>query len=335
MPIPKTTTKKVPYVKDFNSLQFQQWMNKTRRGLMKEDGVKGPRTQSAYEQFGAEYEKLKKNSYPRVGPDGKSVGSDPMFDIPAKAKITTTATTPTITKNIVAPTADIKYPKLAVKKKTDWKGMASKAAPFISNIVNSFRKPPKPKQPNMDNQIALKRVNLDNDRAVVERGIRGANLEADVNLSENTAAAVKSNNLATQFNQMSAINQSERNQNVAIDNQTEMINAQIRASNNAKRDGYDASVIERKVAMQTQASANLANAGDKLVGIQNERVKRDLELKKEAILMRTDYRGVLARDREKRQKTMDEIEESGQGPTYKNGGKIKPFNSKRMITVLK
>jgi hypothetical protein len=219
---------------------------------------------------------------------------------------------------------DVKLPaKLppVIGSKFDYVAAANKVAPYASNIINSFRKPPKPITPVLDGGVALQRADFSNDKAMVERGVRGANMAADKNLDENTGTAVKMSILASRFNQLSDVNSKERNANIGIGNEEAKIAAQVASGNTSKRDGYNNSLVERGVAIQRESSANIANVGDKIVAIQNEKSKKDLELKKQAILMGTDYRG-----------TMGALKER---VGFAMGGKIKSFNSKRMYTALK
>jgi hypothetical protein len=223
--------------------------------------------------------------------------------------------------------SDKPYVKGAAKPSSTKKAL-SDIAPYASNIINSFSKPPKTRAPHLDSSVSATHVNMDNDRAMVERGVRGANIAADRNLDENTAIAVKASNQATRYNQLSDVNAKERNMNVGIDNETAKVNAQVAANNNAKRDAFDNSNVERGIAIKREQSANIANVGDKIVGIRNEKAKADLELKKYGILMSTDAaRGVMDR----------KFDDAG-NPIPKKaamGGTIKKFNSKRMYQAMK
>jgi len=171
-------------------------------------------------------------------------------------------------------------------------------APFASNIVNAFRRPPVPASPTMDAPPVFQRVNFDNDRYQVNRQISAANVAADRSLPANTAAAVRQYNMAQQLNELSKVNQQERNTNIGISNQQAMANAQTAASNNAKVDDYNMTLAEREVARQREASANWANAADKFVGIQNEKRKARTEVEKARVLASVyDKSGVLNRQR--------------------------------------
>ena len=227
-----------------------------------------------------------------------------------------------------------------------------KMAPYASNIINSFRRPPTVKYPHLDDELSAKHVNMDNDRAMVERGIRGSNTAADNNLSENTAAAVKMSNMASRFTQLSAVNSTERNMNTSIDSDMQKTNAQIRAGNNMKLDGYDNANVERGIAIQNNASANVANASDKYIGIQNEQARNDLELKKYEIMQKADRRGLLGRNFDPTTgkpiqakaipgnvvqnptRAISPVAGGHAGMVMAAGGIIKGFNSKKMYPVL-
>lgn len=224
---------------------------------------------------------------------------------------------------------------------------AGSVIPYASNIINSFRKLPKPPAPHLDSQIALKHVNLNNDRAMVERGIRGENMNASKVLDENTAQAVRQANLGVRTTQLSSVNQNEANQNANIDNEAIKINAGIRAGNNAKLDNYDNANVERTVATQNNASANTANAVDKYIGIQNEQAKNDLDVRKFNILSKTDTNGTLYRNFQddplfKEWKKKQSLGKGGRinpvnaaRPIHPKRSFIKPFDTKRMLPVLK
>lgn len=157
-------------------------------------------------------------------------------------------------------------------------------APYVSNMVNAFRKPPKPAVPRMQGQVTLNRVNNSDEVNQIERGIRGADMSASREMDENTARSVKAANLATRFNQLSASNERNNNKNIEIGNQESTLNANIISANLNKLDQRDRDIVEMKVAQQAEGSANVANAADKYMTIKNEEALRDLDLKKTAIV---------------------------------------------------
>lgn len=183
-------------------------------------------------------------------------------------------------------------------------------APYTSNIINAFRRAPTPAQPILDSPPVLQRVNFDADRVQVGRAISAANIGADRTLAGNTATAVRQYNMGQSLNELSKINERERNTNIGISNQQSIYNAQTAASNNAKQEDYNQSMVERNVAQQREQAANLANAADKYVAIQNEKRKANTDLEKARILKSVyNKSGVLKR----------------QGMTWKAQGLDDPF----------
>lgn len=169
----------------------------------------------------------------------------------------------------------------------NWKDVGAKAktlAPYASNIINGLRKPPSVPNPKLDSEVTLSKVNYDSDRANVSSNLRGVTRGAFRTLDENSANAVGLAARGNAVNQMSTINQGEQNQNVGIANQKAGMNAQIRAGNNQKIDQTNQMRVERGVAQQREQSANISNAADKYVGIENEKAKANLDLTKFGII---------------------------------------------------
>lgn len=163
-------------------------------------------------------------------------------------------------------------------------GMANNTAPFVSNIVNAFRKPPMPEMGTMNPMVTLQKVNMDNERNSIDRDVNAADADASRTLSANTAQAVKQYNLGNRINAKSAVNEKENNANTQISNQQSLINANITAGNNAKKDDFNNQLVERQVAQQREQSANISNFSDKYVGIQNEKQKAKVDMEKTKVL---------------------------------------------------
>lgn len=182
----------------------------------------------------------------------------------------------------------------AVSKTTS---VLNEAQPFISNIVNAFRKPPMPKRGVPNQYVTLKPVNLDNERQGVRTQIAAANRATDRNVDGNTAEAVKAFNRGQEFENISKISERETNTNIGIGNQQAQLDLQVGSSNNAKTDKYRDELVERQIAQQRSQSENLANAGDKITMIKNEKEKAKVDLQKARVL-RSVYSksGVLSRD---------------------------------------
>lgn len=191
-------------------------------------------------------------------------------------------------------------------------------APFVSNMVNAFRKPPAPPMPTMNSQVTLNRVSNDNEINQIEGGVRASNMVAGRTLDENSAAAVRGSNLAERFNQMSASNDRKNIANIGIGNQEAQMNAAIEGTNTAKKDQYGRDLVDMKIANQREKSDNIANAADKYVGIQNEKAKRDLDLKKFGVIAGMyNANGVAGRVF----KTMADIQSDPLGANFYNANK--------------
>jgi hypothetical protein len=176
--------------------------------------------------------------------------------------------------------------------------VAGSIAPFASNIVNAFRRPPAPRTPIMDSPAALRRVDYSNRRYFTNRELSAADVAADRSLPANTAQAVRQYNMGVRLNELGKISDAETQQNIQIDNQQAMMNAQVQAANNQKWEDYYQTMNEREVARQREQSANLANAADKFVAIQTEKRKAKTDVEKAQVLSSL-YRnsGVLNRQR--------------------------------------
>lgn len=185
----------------------------------------------------------------------------------------------------------------------DWAGaerkigsVAQAITPFVSNIVNAFRKPPRPTMPKYNNYVSLSRPRFDADKAEVSREVNATNKSAYRNMDANSAAAVGQFNLGKKLNEYSRINEQQHNSDIAIGNQQSMVNANISAGNNQKTDEYNQLNLERNIAQGREQSANWANAGDKYTAMANEREKGRVELSKAQTLSGLyDQSGVMDR----------------------------------------
>ena len=192
--------------------------------------------------------------------------------------------------------------------------------PFASNMLNAFRKPPMPKRPGTLSPVTLGKVSYANERTEADRLVRGADLGAERGLDGNTAASVRAGNLSQKFRMYSDSYARENNENTDITNKQTMINAGIDEKNTRGNDFYNQQVVERRIAQQGQQSANVANAADKYISIQNEQAKRDLEAKNFAITSKVfENSGVLKR-------LMGKLQAEGiddPSNTKRYGGKLK------------
>lgn len=206
-------------------------------------------------------------------------------------------------------------------------------APFVSNIVNSFRTPPMPKKGMYDRYTPLQKVNLQDQRNQVANTFAAANRATERNIDSNSAEAIKAFNRGQEISQMSAINEKEMNTNVGISNQQAAMDQQIGVMNTAKENKFKDELVERQVAKQREASANIANAGDKYVMLQNEKQKAKTEIAKANVLAGVyDKSGVLDRARAEMKKKglPDPLGKDYQDVTGAYGGIMKGLPSKRL-----
>lgn len=172
-----------------------------------------------------------------------------------------------------------------------------KLAPFASNLVNSFRRPPMPNKPIPYGYTGLQKVNLSNERYAVNTETNAANRSTERNVDGNTAEAIKAFNNSQRFSRISQINERENNTNTQISNAEAQMRQQVDMANTAGQNEYNKDLVEREIARQREGSANWANFGDKVVAIQNEKSKKNTELAKAKVLSTLyDKSGVLKRD---------------------------------------
>lgn len=267
----------------------------------------------------------------------------------AESNLSYPVDTSTVSRNQIPDTASInmngRVPSVSInnvgtRKGPDWKTISGKAistaqslAPFASNIVNAFRKPPMPAVPKMNSYTNLTKINLDDERSRISRGVSNADVSADRNLPSNTAAAIKAVNLGTKISAMSSIAEKEANANAQISNQQAQMDMQTQFLNNRNTDQYNDALVERNVAQQREQSQNIANAADKYVAIQNEKNKEQVDLQKTQMLSHIfDNSQVLSRVRAKAKaagepdplgRNYEDLAGTNTGkPIFKMGGRI-------------
>lgn len=177
---------------------------------------------------------------------------------------------------------------------------AGKLAPFMSNIVNSFRRPPQPSVPVMAPYTTLNKIDLSAERSAVNSEASAESHSADRMLDENSAIATKQFIKGTAFGKLNSINERETNTNVGIGNAQAEINAGTSRDNTNRQNEYGVEKVERRIAQQREQSQNLANAGQKAVEIGNEERKAKVDQQKTRVLSTIfSNSGVLTRAREK------------------------------------
>lgn len=150
--------------------------------------------------------------------------------------------------------------------------------PYISNIANSFRRPPMPATPRTVSPIAPTRVSFAAQMAEADRQRRGADLAASRSLDENTAAAVRASDLAQSIRAKNSIAEQEANINAGLRMQAAQVNAGIDAQNTAIMNQYKQDQVAARIAQQREQSENLANAADKYIAQRNAEAQRKLDM---------------------------------------------------------
>lgn len=163
------------------------------------------------------------------------------------------------------------------------KGMEN-VTPFISNIYNAFQKAPRPNVPILDTFTNLNKIDLSNERYQVRRTTDAANKATERNLDSNTAEAVKAFNRGQEFDRISSINERENNANIGILNQQAMMDMNVKGVNTERRNDYQTAKTAADIADVRERSANIANAGEKLTLIGNEKRKAAVERDKVRVL---------------------------------------------------
>ena len=183
--------------------------------------------------------------------------------------------------------------------------------PYLSNVLNSFRQPAAVPSPIYENQIQLERQNMDNDRNEVRRGMNTTFRSLDNSMDAQTAGLLKLGALGQSVNQLSAINQNERNTNIGIANQEATINRQVASSNANRQAAFNAEQAARKNAMTSAQSENIANAVGKYMGMQDQKNAYNMENFKAQLEFGKDEYGTLKRtDIEKEFKKYEKEQET-------------------------
>lgn len=177
----------------------------------------------------------------------------------------------------------------------NWNNVASglnKIVPFASNIANAFRSVPKPIRSAPISSVTLGRVNNSNERANLDMQTRGEDLAADRGLAGNTASAVRAAGLSTKLRAYGDSYARENNANVDIANRQAEINSGIQEKNIGLTNEYNQELVGSKIAQQKASAANISNAADKYIGIQNATAQRNLDQQKWSDMSRLFNTGV-------------------------------------------
>jgi hypothetical protein len=203
--------------------------------------------------------------------------------------------------------------------------LAGEMVPYISNIVNSFRKPPRVKLPEMISKTAPVRVNFDNQRNEVDRKVAGLNKNFDKTLDENTGAALKMGTLAAGLREKNSISAAEATTNAGLATDTNRQNLQVDMINSGLKSKYNDDVVSRELADTRFKQQNLADVSDKYMAQQGQRDAAALDLKKLAV-MKTVWQNSGVYNR-----LMEDLKKKDGDPlgvsdfTKAFGGRIKPY----------
>jgi hypothetical protein len=204
---------------------------------------------------------------------------------------------------------------------------AGKFLPYISNVVNAFRRLPKPIKPELEANMSADLVNYDNDRVEMDKQFAGLNKGAQAS-SANPAFA--NANRAAAFGKVldtkAKIAQMERNTNAQIKNNTREANSRINARNTERNNSYNESLVARTIAQQQHNAQNLANFSDKVQLEKRDKAEMALERDRLDIIPRV-YNDTGVVDRNVMDLLIAQKEKLGEKKRY--GGTIKRyFNSK-------
>lgn len=166
------------------------------------------------------------------------------------------------------------------KNRTKVYQAAGNLAPFASNVANAFRTPPSPMFPQLARPVTLSRISLASTRQNIVNASHAADVQADKGLDEQSAAAVRTKNLAGRLNSEGQVNEQEAFLNARQRAEATGMNMNVDMHNTGTVNAYQEQLLERQIAGQREQSQNLSNASDKQVAIANEHAKAQLDMDK-------------------------------------------------------
>lgn len=188
-------------------------------------------------------------------------------------------------------TTKVKWPSQGKSKA----GMDMSAfVPYLSNLVNTFRKTPRPIAPAQVDYVPGSQISLDAARAETNTATRMADL-ATSGLDAQTAGAIKVGNLGTRLRSLNEIAGKEAMINAQSRMQTNSINANINAQNTGIINQYHDDITNSQIAQQREQSENLSNAADKFIGQQAMADQIRLDRDKTVIMSKAYDQGVYDR----------------------------------------
>jgi hypothetical protein len=244
-------------------------------------------------------EELSRRANEGVVPPASSFPRKTLEPLPESTKAASTTTTTEASVKPATTTTTAQTPTMA--KSTDTKKYNAKAMkplenvdmlPYLSNIYSAFTRPPATPNPILNTPISLQRMSMDVDRTQVEGDYRDTLRNSDlVDVATSTRAKLAAK--AAKFNQLSKVNETERNVNKEIANQEMTMNNAINQANRQALYNKQLQDVERQNAIINQQTANVSNVTDKMIAQQARRDQENLELQKMDILANYDQFGNL------------------------------------------
>lgn len=198
---------------------------------------------------------------------------------------------------------------------------AADFVPYVSNLVNMFRKVPKPIAPKTIDPVSGTTISLADAKNQVSQATRAADLSTQ-NLDAQTGAAIRVGNLGNKFRALSDLNSREAQINAQMGQQTKSINANIDAQNAGAINAYHDDITNSQIAQQRAQSENISNAADKFIWQQAIKDQTQLEKDKATIYSKMYTPGVYNR-------LLTSLQTSGMD----TAGFSRPFDTSRKETM--
>ncbi len=200
--------------------------------------------------------------------------------------------------------------------------------PFISNVVNSFRRPAKPKLARAASGVPVRQVRQ--SIQPITDAVRTAQVNANRNLDENTAAAVGQQSFVRGLDAIGQQRTQEAQLNAQLAAQADVVNNRTDMINSANQQEFYDNETGRQLIDATQQSANWANAADKLVALRSRNVGTENQKMQLDMLMQADPWGTQERFAPRMADTQRAVFGNRKlgGPvrrvSYERGGPLKP-----------
>lgn len=225
--------------------------------------------------------RLRKKMFAGGNPDQDTSGDDPVDGLPKDAGLTQG---PGTGLNSYAWADDPQSAPPQPASGSSFLQRASRVAgaltPYLSNIYNAGRTPPMPSNPNLVAPVTLSKIRLDATRQQALSASRAQDINADRSLDEQSAAAVRSSNLAKNLNQQGQISEQEAFLNARQKAEAAGMNLNVDAMNTNAINKVQDEKVQRGIAIQREQSSNISNAADKYISMQNEQNKAKVDMQK-------------------------------------------------------